>query len=217
MYVPMRASLLMPRVGFDVESHPRSMADLVLPPHQWQSGCKSVRSRDSLGASLRLATLHLPGFGTVDVVSGNPVGVVCGGRGNGRAGGLLHDFALSRDLLLAGLACLALLGEVRRNPNGIEEVDNANEAGQEEEVKEDAALIVSKARHETLTNETGAAGEGKGCSSAYIWGSKMLVSGSTTLTVPLKAWRVKKWPSLSDMMAAMLRRRSTGCISVAKL
>lgn len=76
------------------------------------------------------------------MVGGDPVGVVGSGRGDGRGGGLLDGggFALgaARGTLLAGLAALALLGEVGSDPDGVEEVDGTSGAGQEEEVEEEA-------------------------------------------------------------------------------
>lgn len=93
-----------------------------------------------LRAGLGLAALDLPGLRTVDVVGGNPVSIVGGGRGDGGAGSFLDNLALGRGLLLAGLATLALLGEVGCDPDSVEEVDDTNEAGQEEEVEEDAIV-----------------------------------------------------------------------------
>lgn len=99
-----------------------------------------------LRAGLGLAgALDLPGFRTVDVVGGNPVGVVGGSGGNGGAGAVLDTLgfgALSAagGSLLTGLAALALLGEVRCNPDSVEEVDDADEASQKEEVEEDAIV-----------------------------------------------------------------------------
>lgn len=141
-----------------------------------------------LSAGLGLAALDLTGLGTVDVVSGNPVSVVGGGRGDSRAGGFLDNLALSGSLLLGEFAPLALLREVRCDPDGVEEIDDADKAGQKEEVEEDT--IVRGQRQ--LIPEIAQNPAGLGVGGHYIWGSKMLVSGSTTLTVPLKAWTVKK-------------------------
>lgn len=74
------------------------------------------------------------------MVGGNPVSVVGGGRGDSGAGSFLDNLALGRGLLLAVLATLALLGEVGCDPDSVEEVDDTNEAGQEEEVEEDAIV-----------------------------------------------------------------------------
>lgn len=73
------------------------------------------------------------------MVGGDPIGVVGGSGGNGRAWTILSslDTLSPRSTLLARLARLALLGEVRSNPNGVEEVNNAKEGSQEEDVKED--------------------------------------------------------------------------------
>lgn len=136
-------------------------------------------SHAGLRAGLGLAgALDLPGFRAVDVVGGNPVGVVGGSGGNGGAGAVLDTLGFGTlgapgGSLFASLAALALLGEVRCNPDSVEEVDNADEASQEEEVEEDAIQ--------------GQLEQGADSGTTYIWGSKMLVSGSTTLTVPLKA------------------------------
>lgn len=76
------------------------------------------------------------------MVGGDPVSVVSGGRGDGSRGGSLLDgrglaLGAARGTLLAGLAALALLGEVGGDPDGIEEVDGTSGAGQEEEVQEE--------------------------------------------------------------------------------
>lgn len=95
-----------------------------------------------LRASLGLAALNLPGFRTVDVVGWNPLGVIgcCGGNSRGAfiGGRGFGAFGAARGSLLAGLAALALLREVGRDPNSVKEVGNTNEAGQEEEVQENA-------------------------------------------------------------------------------
>lgn len=114
------------------------------------------------------------------MVGRNPVGVVGGSRRNGRAGAVLDTLGLralsaAGGSLLTGLAALPLLREVGRNPDGVKEVANADKASQEEEVEEDAIKV----------SQLPATGADSGIS--YICGSKMLVSGSTTLTVPLKA------------------------------
>lgn len=94
-------------------------------------------------------TLHLSGLRAVDVVSRDPLGVVSGGRGNCRATGSLIERCLAllgrtrRLLGEVGLSRLALLREVRRDPHGVEEVDDTSEAGQEEEVKEETVHSVS--------------------------------------------------------------------------
>lgn len=73
------------------------------------------------------------------MVSRDPIRVVGGRRGNGGAAGSFDGSLglLRRRGLLRTLARLALLREVGRNPDGVEEVDDTNEAGQEEEVEED--------------------------------------------------------------------------------
>lgn len=77
------------------------------------------------------------------MVSRNPIGVVSGGRGNGTTGGFngrcLFLLGCTRRLLgEVGLSGLALLREVRRDPNGVEEVDDTSETGKEDEVEEEA-------------------------------------------------------------------------------
>jgi hypothetical protein len=74
------------------------------------------------------------------VVGWDPVGIV--GRGGGNSGTLNRDFNLlgrTGGLLrrLDTLGSLALLGKVRCDPDGVEEVSNTTEASQKEEVKED--------------------------------------------------------------------------------
>lgn len=84
------------------------------------------------------------------MVRGNPVSVVGSSGGNSGTGALLHGLGLGTlgtagGSLLAGLAGLALLREVGSDPDGIEEVDDTGERGEEEEVQEDAAKrIVSQ-------------------------------------------------------------------------
>lgn len=86
--------------------------------------------------------LDLPGLGPVDVVSGDPLCVVGRGRSDSwavRNRDLLIDL-LRRTSGLSGvtrLSALALLGEVRRNPDRVEKVHDTAEARQKEEVQED--------------------------------------------------------------------------------
>jgi hypothetical protein len=116
-------------------------------------------------------------------MSRNPLGIVssCGGNGCstvcpsfGRV-----DLLRARGLLGFTTPAPALLREVRRNPDSVEEVNDPSEEGKNEEVEEDAvqelALVNSQYEHGNAT---------------HTWGSKMLASGSTTLTVPLNAWTV---------------------------
>lgn len=76
------------------------------------------------------------------MVSGDPLGVVGSGRRDSRAAGSLNGSLLlggtSGLLELGTLSRTALLGEVGGDPDGVEEVDDAGEAGQEEEVQEEA-------------------------------------------------------------------------------
>lgn len=108
-------------------------------PQAKVSGSHAVDLRAGLG----LAAFDLSGLRAVDVVGGDPVGIVSSGRGDSRAGSVLNNLALGRGLLLAGLATLALLGKVGRDPDIVEEVDDTDEAGQEEEVEEDATNMQS--------------------------------------------------------------------------
>lgn len=115
------------------------------------------------------------------MVRGDPLSVVGSGGSDGRAGALVNSLGLSalsaaRGPLFASLATLALLWEVGCDPDGVEEVDNADKAGQKEEVKEDA-----------VDGQSDACDKGGPWGVIHICGSKMLVSGSTTLTVPSKA------------------------------
>lgn len=89
------------------------------------------------------SALDLPGLRAVDVVSRDPVRVVGGGR---RHSGALGSLAGSIVLLgrtgwllgeLRALSGLALLGEVRGNPNGVDKVTDTTETGQNHEVKEE--------------------------------------------------------------------------------
>lgn len=71
----------------------------------------------------------------------NPFRIVSGSRRNsGIRIGRGISLRCSRRLLrgLAALSSLALLGEVRRNPEGVEKVHNTGEARKKEEVQEDA-------------------------------------------------------------------------------
>lgn len=81
------------------------------------------------------ATLDLPGPRAVDVVVGDPFGIVGSGRRD--SGGLLLGLLGDGGLLLGGLSGLALLGEVGGDPHGVEEVDDTTEGSEEEEVQED--------------------------------------------------------------------------------
>jgi hypothetical protein len=123
-------------------------------------------------------TLDLLLLGTADVMGRDPFGVVSGGRRSSHVRSISWGIGLLRRGRLFDLGALsgpALLREVGGDPNGVEEVDNAAETGQEEEVQEDA---VDKSARQKWKAEGIAEG-------AYICGSKMLVSGSTTLTVLL--------------------------------
>jgi len=109
-----------------------------------------------LRAGLGLAsTLDLPRLGTSNVVGGDPVGVVGGGRGDGRARGLIDGrgfgaLGAARGALLTGLAGLALLGEVGGDPDGVEEVHSTRGAGQEEEVQEETG----QGQGQSITRDT---------------------------------------------------------------
>jgi hypothetical protein len=98
-----------------------------------------VQLRTGLGAAF-----DLPGLGAGDVVRGDPISVVSSGGGNsGAGGGLLGNLGLNAlgglSALLAGLSGrLALLGEVRSDPNSVEEVTSAGDTSKKEEVEEDA-------------------------------------------------------------------------------
>jgi len=98
-----------------------------------------VHLRTGLGAAL-----HLPGLGAGDVVRRDPISVVRSGRGNSGAGrSLLGSLRLNAlrglSALLAGLSGrLALLGEVRSDPNGVEEVTGAGDTSKKEEVEKNA-------------------------------------------------------------------------------
>lgn len=76
------------------------------------------------------------------MVSGDPLGVVGSGRRDSRAAGSLNGGLLlggTSGLLVLGTLCsTALLGEVGSDPDGVEEVDDARKASQEEEVEEKA-------------------------------------------------------------------------------
>jgi hypothetical protein len=76
---------------------------------------------------------------------------------------------------LAALASTLSLGEQGLDPGLVYEVNGSGEGGEEEKVQEDTVSELA----EVL---------GEGLWSTNIWGSKMLVAGSTTLTVSLNAW-----------------------------
>lgn len=89
------------------------------------------------------AALNLLGLGTGDVVGGDPIGVVgCGRRSSSAGGGLFGDRGLNctlRSTLFASLSAgFALLGEVRSDPDSVEEITGSNDTGEEEEVEENA-------------------------------------------------------------------------------
>ena len=81
------------------------------------------------------------------MVGGDPIGVVSGGGGHGSAGGALFGDLGLRALrglsaLLTGLSGgLALLGEVGRDPNRVEEVTGADNTGKKEDVEEDTERV----------------------------------------------------------------------------
>lgn len=125
------------------------------------------------------AALNFSGFRALNVVSWNPLRIVCLGHG-GRFWGLVARISgslLTEGFLgaILGLSGLALLGEVGRNPKGVEEIAGSNEGGKDKEVKENPENEVSvyNKRYNTFRLATN------------TWGSNMLIGGSTTDTVPL--------------------------------
>lgn len=92
------------------------------------------------------SALHLPGFRAIDVVGRNPLCVVSSSRGNSRATSTLDRRSLGllgrTRWLLRALSRLALLGEVRRNPDRVEEVNHATKTGQEDKVEEEAIAML---------------------------------------------------------------------------
>jgi len=125
-----------------------------------------------------LPTLDSPGLWSLNMVTGNPFLIIpLGARRTGSTlcVGLV---AASIRLFAFGSFCrsrLAFRREIRHDPDGVEEVADADGASKEEEVQEDAKSVSWFTKSWALRRVT------------YIWGSKMLVSGSTTATVPLKA------------------------------
>lgn len=90
-----------------------------------------------------LAALDLARLGAVDVVGGDPVGIVGCSGGDGGVGGLLNNGCLgtlraASGTLLTSLATLTLLREVGSDPDVVGKVDGTTKASQEEEVEEDA-------------------------------------------------------------------------------
>ena len=75
----------------------------------------------------------------LNVVSGNPLGIkgLAGGSSIGIGAGAL-SLLRSLGAALSGTTGLALLGEVGGDPNVVEEVHDTDEAGEEEDVEEDA-------------------------------------------------------------------------------
>lgn len=75
------------------------------------------------------------------MVCGDPVSVIScrGGDSSCRIGGRINRLRLlgATSLLITALA-LALLREVRRDPNAVDEIGNTSEKGQNKEVEEDA-------------------------------------------------------------------------------
>jgi hypothetical protein len=76
---------------------------------------------------------------------------------------------------------LRLLREQRLDPGAVDEVAGAREAGEEEDVEEEAGTGISG---EIKGIGEKNIGENRG---SYIWGSKIEMGASTTLTVPLNA------------------------------
>jgi len=101
-----------------------------------------------------LAALDFTRLRTVDVVRGDPVGIISSSGGDGGARALLDRWGLrtlsaASGTLLTSLATLTLLREVGSDPDSVEEVDGTTEAGQEEKVQENAVYgqsIFSSAR-----------------------------------------------------------------------
>jgi len=100
----------------------------------------------------------------------------------------------------AALASTALLGEEGADPGAVDEIACASEGSAKKKIKEDAVVGISDQLSLWTVHYC----------TTYIWGSKMLVSASTTLTVSLKAWRVYGVPSLSVITAARLSFKSWG-------
>jgi hypothetical protein len=117
--------------------------------HQHQVQLRS--GLPSLGFSLasalwpRRAALDGSSLWTLDVVSRDPLLVVCLGPScHGWALCASNRHALVRSTLLGSaafraIATFALPRKVGRNPNSVEKVDDTDEAGEEEEIKEDAS------------------------------------------------------------------------------
>ena len=76
----------------------------------------------------------------LDVVSGNPLGIkgLSGGSSVSVGARALSSLLSRLGAALGGTAGLALLGEVRGDPDIVEEVHDASEAGEKEDVEEDA-------------------------------------------------------------------------------
>lgn len=92
------------------------------------------------------------------------------------------NFGRSARRLLGSLSTLStalLLGKESRDPGAVDKVAGAPKCSKEKEVKEDAMKYISLVVGTSI--DQGA---------AYICGSKKLASGSTMLTVSLKACRV---------------------------
>lgn len=118
------------------------------------------------------------------MVGGDPVLVIGLGAGGDSRGfvvrGGSNGFDLARCLLATSRRLTLLLREVWDNPDGVEEIADTDSACEKEEVEEEAIAGCKRLNQSTGEWET------------YSCGSKMVASGSTMETVPLKAGRVKK-------------------------
>jgi len=123
----------------------QSMLRLVLQVPRIRSGFWYLSFRLTPALWPRVATFDSPGFRALKVLSWNPILIVClcSGGGHSRAvrtrdrnafvGG---TFLGSAALYALATASGTLLGEVGRNPDGVEEIDDAADAGEDEEVEE---------------------------------------------------------------------------------
>lgn len=92
------------------------------------------------GTALRPAALNLARFGFLNVVSWDPIRIVSSRRshcGSTRGRGLHRvDFLHSGNLLGITGPASALLGEIWRDPDRVEEIDDSGKEGGDEEVQE---------------------------------------------------------------------------------
>lgn len=109
---------------------------LIQPVHIAGISIQRNVTASSTALGLGARTLDFARLRLLDVMGGDPLGVV--GRGRRHTGGRRIRSCLSRRSFLLRAPATAFLWEVGRNPHGVEEVNNAGKEGEDEQIQEDA-------------------------------------------------------------------------------